>query len=123
MNIPFPVITLVGDRWIVLEDWTISIWGASITVPEGFRTDFATIPRVLFPIRTSTELSLEGPLLHDYLYANGGWTDTMAFTRAEADRMFYEIMRHKGVSLRHAWTAWAAVRLVGWRYWKEVNRA
>lgn len=46
--------------------------GVSITVPKGFRTDLASIPRLIddwFGLNPSGELA-KAAVLHDYLYAN-----------------------------------------------------
>ena len=72
-----------------------------ITVPEGFLTDFASVPRIpiayiLFGDRAHCE-----SVIHDYLYR----IDSVPIaTYSQANNVFYEAMkvRSKGFFVRHA---------------------
>src|SRR5688500_10887432 len=50
-----------------------------IVVEEGFDTDYASVPRIFWPIYPPDGEYTEGAVVHDYLY----WFQPM--TRAEAD--------------------------------------
>lgn len=60
------------------------IYGAIITVPKGFVTDFAS-----FPI--ARQWAHRGAVVHDYLY------QTQAVSKIKADRVFLEAMKADGI--------------------------
>lgn len=89
-----------------------------LRVPEGFQFDLASIPRPLWGLIAPFELSIAAPLLHDYLYRCGGRTPSQAYTRAEADRIFLDVMRREGVSRWRRGLAYSAVRVFGGASWR-----
>lgn len=99
-------------RWR-LEN-TVTIEG--VRIHQGFRFDLASIPRPLWPLIAPFELSIEAPLLHDYLYFHRGLGQ---FTRGQADRMFLKVMKDEGIWAWRRWPAYVAVRLFGGFAWKE----
>lgn len=78
-----------------------------ISVPNGFCTDFATIPRALWSIFPPTGQWGKAAVIHDYCYENA------IRTRRWADNVFYEAMGVLGVPSVTRWLMWAAVRLFG----------
>jgi hypothetical protein len=114
MNTPTVTYDCDTGQW-TLEN-TVEVLG--VLVPAGFTFDLASIPRLLWPIIGPFELSIEAPLLHDYLYRNGGLG---TFSRADVDAMFLDLMRSEEVARWRRWAAWLAVRLFGWAAWKEVD--
>lgn len=84
-----------------------------ITVPAGFETDLASVPRIVRGLIPASGPWQRAAVLHDYVYATrpAGWT------RADADRLFLEAMEAAGVNwpTRHA--MWLAVRIGGWKGW------
>lgn len=88
--------------------------GESITVPENFVCDGASIPKIAWPISGGPfeGKHRDGALVHDFLYASRR-TDTREITRGEADRIFYEAMRARGVNEFHARAKYIAVH--GWQ--------
>lgn len=78
-------------------------------VPEGFLTDFASIPRVfrwLFdPVGTPWHVA---GVLHDYLYSSS------TGSRAEADKAYYWLARAMGTGAVPALLMYVALRLGGW---------
>jgi hypothetical protein len=85
----------------------------SLVVPEGFVTDFASIPR-----RFQGFISKLGPhlcpaIVHDYLY----WEQ--ACTRSESDAIFLEMMKDLGVPWLTRHFMHFAVRRFGGSAWKE----
>ncbi len=99
-------------RWR-LEN-TVTIEG--VRIHPGFRFDLASIPRPLWLLIAPFELSIEAPLLHDYLYFHGGMGQ---FTRKQADRLFLRVMKNEGIWAWRRWPAYLAVRLFGRPAWKE----
>ncbi len=85
-----------------------------ITVPEGFVTDLASIPRLFInlPFLDPNGLSRRPAVLHDYLYA-------IQIDRAVADSMLFKALRAEGCSYMTAWTFWAAVRSFGWHAYRQ----
>jgi len=106
-----------GDTmWELAADWRIVFEGRVYRIPAGFRTDGASIPRPLWRICGTP---LEAPrvyaaLVHDWLYS-GGDPDV---TRAEADRIYRDLLIALGVSKVKAYVEWSALRLCGWTHWK-----
>lgn len=103
-----------------------------VNVPVGFRTNFASIPRGfrnLLPINGAHRLAA---VFHDYLYSQSGELSdvsmfidvrgdykttnkpqTVFYTRAQADRVFYDLMRNEGVGFIKARTMYLGVRMFG----------
>jgi Protein of unknown function (DUF1353) len=77
-------------------------------VPAGFRTDFASVPRVvawLVPRYGAYTLAV---ILHDWLVDEG--IDSGAVTARQADGLFRRVMRESGVPVLRRWLMWAGVR-------------
>jgi len=56
----------------LLEDWHVTLAdGTEIVIPKGFITDFASIPRVLWPIIEPDGPLCVGSILHDFGYQHG----------------------------------------------------
>lgn len=73
-------------------------------VPAGFRTDFASVPRLVVWLLPRYGVYTRAAILHDYLVENA------AVSRADADGLFRRSMRELGVSAPRRWMMWAAVR-------------
>lgn len=96
-------------QW-VLKDEAIyeSDVGGTVTVPAGFKTDFASIPPwVPRRIADPAGHSRKAAVIHDYLCR----TAESRKQRALGDRIFREAMLVVGVPRWRAWMMWAAVRL------------
>ncbi len=82
-----------------------------ITVPEGFQTDFASVPRVPIAYGMFAGRAHREAVVHDYLYRTD--SDPLV-SRKQADDVFYESMKMRGKSFFVRWCMWAGVRLGGW---------
>lgn len=102
------------ETWVVLEDYIYK----DIVVPRGFQTDLASIPKILWNIIAPFELSTDAPVVHDFLYHNGGLGK---YTRKQADQIFLELMAKEGVTWWKRHVAYRAVRLFAWGSWKDVR--
>lgn len=91
--------------------------GHLIVVPEGFIYDGASVPRLAWSFMPPDGLHRAAALVHDFLYVHLGRMAHRTYTRAEADKIFYLIMRDSGVSYFRAKAAYLAVRAGGWTYW------
>lgn len=110
-------------RWRVVLPYVYQDGETSITIPQGFETDLASVPRALWTIIAPFELSIIAPVVHDLIYQHGGevtaYTDPpRRYTRGEADALFERIMTQEGVPdwRRHA--AYDAVREAGASHWR-----
>jgi len=92
--------------------------GIAHTVPIGFITDGASIPRLFWSFVGSpfTGLYRRAALIHDYLYA------TQTTKRSYADRIFLEAMKDLGVSWWKRRVMYLAVRGWGWRPWNKHRK-
>jgi hypothetical protein len=124
-RLPPPVITSPSiGRWRLEAAYTYRDGATTITVPAGFEFDLSSVPRVFWGLIAPFELSIVAPLLHDFLYRNGGKPPAgsidppRTYTRAEVDRMFREIMGAENVSAWRRVLAYAAVRAFGRRAWR-----
>jgi len=88
---------------------------ATITVPPGFVTDFASVPRLPLAYLMAGDTAHEAAVVHDWLYTTHG-VDGQPITRAQADATFREAIAAAG-NQAPGWLMWAAVRLGGRSSW------
>lgn len=112
-----------GDSWKL---WTLleplhyeaTFKGSNrlIVVPEGFKTDGATIPSILWPILPATGKYMRAAVIHDYLYSclRNGTPHEEAPTRKEADFEFRVALKACDVNVFTRWVMWLGVRAFGW---------
>ena len=81
--------------------------GQTFTVPAGFETDFASVPRIPIIFELTGDTSQEAAALHDWLYS------TCPVSRAMADTVLREASVSTNVPRWRAWLMWAGVRLGG----------
>lgn len=81
--------------------------GFSIVVPAGFRTDFASVPAVLWPVLPPTGPYMAAAVVHDYLYRR------TPCSRFLADACFREAMAQLGVNLTTRLVMYYGVRVGG----------
>lgn len=106
-----------GRRWRLLAPLT---WRRDkdagfpelLRVPDGFVTDFASVPRIFWRLIPPTGDHGPACVLHDWLYSRKHYDGIdWRHDRRYADALFYEALGD-GFPLR--WLLWAAVRLGGW---------
>jgi len=98
------------DHWILVEPFQFSVDGVSFTVPTGFWTDFASVPRILWPIISPYDLGV-GCIPHDFGYYCGPGT------REFWDSVFLACMRKDGITAWKRFAAYQAVRRFGKPIW------
>ena len=81
--------------------------GLTIEVPKGFITDFASIPKVFWPIFPPAGQYAKAAVIHDYLYRLTGCS------RFLADAIFREVMAQLGVPFWKRCAMYYAVRFFG----------
>jgi len=91
--------------------------GDRITVPRGFITDFASIPRPLWSVYPPYGAWSGPAIVHDYLYVK------QPRTRKESDDIFLEAMKVVGVPWLRRTLMYSAVRLGGGIPWRKRSKA
>lgn len=100
----------------LMETWHVEVRGWTFDVPEGTKTDGASIPRALWGVCGHP---LEAPrvyaaIVHDWLYGGGG---PVGMTRAEADAVYRDLLVAYGWGRWRAWIEWTALRVCGASHW------
>lgn len=87
-----------------------------VIVPVGYVTDYASTPRMLWPIFPPFGDHSRAAIVHDYLYSVEG-----GCSRFLADAIFRETMFALGVPLWRRMTMYYAVRLFGWMHFQKAQ--
>lgn len=112
------IISPIDDRpnyWVLNKSFRFILQSppvpSVITVPAGFVTNFASVPRVLWSIFPPYSDYGKAAVVHDFLYC------TEIKTRKRADKLFLEAMKISGVSMWKRHLIYRAVRLFGGPYY------
>jgi hypothetical protein len=105
--------------WIVCRPLVYQsvVAARSITVPAGYRTDLASVPRLPVVYWLCGGRANKPAVVHDYLYGTG------LLPRAQADAVFLEAMQLVGVPRLYRWLMWAGVRLGGASHYTTSQQA
>lgn len=102
------------DSWSVEGDWHYRGARDEYTVPHGFITDGASVPRFFWWLCPPMQpCYLAAAVLHDYLYS------TKPVDRKVADLTFYRVMIEDGEQMWRAYVMYRAVRWFGWIAWRR----
>lgn len=101
-------LTYKRQKWEVVEEYAVLVFGQEIIVPKGFKTDLASVPRLLWSVFPPFGQHNNAAVVHDYLYK------TKKISRVEADIIFLELMRLSRVGLIKRHLFFYAVRIFGW---------
>lgn len=82
-------------------------------IPEGYETDFASVPKPFFSVVPPIGKHNIAALLHDWLY------DNRIGTRRAADRLFLKVMLMYSVPKWQAYLMYYAVRIGGKKWWDK----
>jgi len=114
-------------KWVLRDDWSLAVDDGNtfINIPAGFTFDLSSVPRPVWGILSNSDLGIDAPLTHDWLYQHGGRPPgtvppTRTFTRAEADYLFYALATIDGVPRWRRVIAYLAVRLFGFWAWQRA---
>lgn len=109
---PLDVRYLDGTNWQVLAEFIYVSPRVVVHIPQGFVTDFGSIPRFFWRMLSPTELHIGKPaVIHDYLYR----VATMPVTRQQADAELREAMACVGAPRWKREMVYRGVRLGGAR--------
>ncbi|MGB0749037.1 MAG: DUF1353 domain-containing protein [Magnetospiraceae bacterium] len=92
-----------------------------ITVPRGFPTDLASVPRLFRPSVSPAGRYDLAAIVHDWLYYQNrvGWRDApdLRMSRGDADAVLDDIMIAIGIGGWTRFKIYRAVRVGGWLAW------
>jgi hypothetical protein len=105
----FDSVYIDGKTWEIVKPFRYvdSEFGI-ITVPSGFRTDYASIPKLFWSIVGSPSNYAPASAVHDYLYRG------RILKRKQADEVFFRAMIDSDISHETAYLFYVAVRSFGW---------
>lgn len=106
-----------GGLWELLAPlaYDSDLLGHIVTVPAGFITDFASVPRLPFFYLAEAGKGNKAAVIHDWLYSS------QAVDRKTADQILREALLASGYSAITASLFYAAVRVGGGSHWNEPN--
>ncbi|MFD2092116.1 DUF1353 domain-containing protein [Blastococcus deserti] len=97
-----------ADTWALVDELVYRGRWERFVVPAGFRTDFASVPRVVTWLIPRFGAYTLAAILHDWLCTEG--IRSGAVTSRQADGIFRRVMRESGVPVLRRWLMWAGVR-------------
>lgn len=108
------------NKWILQEgfEYHVGHLGSDerIVVPAGFVTDFASVPRIFWPIIDPVGKHGKAAVVHDYCYA------TACYKRLRSDEIFLEGMEVLKVKRWKRKVMYWSVVLFGWGAWNKHRR-
>lgn len=113
---PSPAVRAFGDNkfWITIEpmEYIIGTTRERIVVPQGFVTDFASIPQSLWSFGLAPQGQYSrAAIVHDYLY----WAQSCS--REQSDRLLVIAMKESEVGRFDEFAVFQGVRRGGQRAW------
>ena len=96
-----------ANTWSLVDDLVYQGSWERFVVPAGFRTDFATVPRVVTWLVPRFGAYTLAAVLHDWLVSTGIRTGAVSAREADGLR---RVMREAGVPVLRRWMMWAGVR-------------
>ena len=122
MNYPQPVLKADPNHGDYALAEPFAAWlpliGAQIVIAANFRTDGASIPRIVWTLLGVDRLHpsiAAAAVAHDALYA------AHFTTRAQADRIFFQLAKRNGLAAHRAAIMWGALRAFGWIAWRRTK--
>jgi len=104
-----------GYHYTTCVPLSFTVEHEKFVIPPGFDTDLASIPRIAWPLAAPFRSEFMRPaIVHDWLYRY-----TCVFSRADADLIFYEMLKNEGVSSFKASIMYWAVRWFGASHYSE----
>lgn len=107
---------LDDKSYLLLDEWLVSVYGVLVAVPQFFKTDLASVPRLPFIYLVVGGVGVKASVLHDYLYATG------LVSREDADEIFYQALIEDGLSVWRAKMMWTGVRVGGASHYNNEAR-
>ncbi|WP_427170619.1 DUF1353 domain-containing protein [Fusobacterium nucleatum] len=102
--------------WEVLEEYSYETSIGLVVVPKGFRTDYASVPKIFRNIINTYGKHGRAAVVHDWLYSS---KCKIEIKRAEADRIFLEIMEEWDVKKYKRVLMYTLVRMFGESHFRK----
>lgn len=102
-------VDLLDDQGALLVPLSYQGKVEHFTVPAGFVSDFATVPRLFRSFAPSIGLWTRSAVLHDWMCVHLAAGDCVVGSR-DADGIFRRTMREAGVGFVTRWLLWCGVR-------------
>lgn len=106
-----------GRRARLTRKYSVIVHGHRIDIPEGFVTDFASIPRIFWRVLPPWDKHVTASVIHDWLYKSG------RVSRALADQIFLWAMEDIGVAKWKRTVIYWGVRVGGWVPYNNYRKA
>ena len=107
----------IDDKyWEVLEEYSYETSRGLVVVPKGFMTDYASVPKIFRNIINTYGKHGRAAVVHDWLYSSQCKIDV---TRAEADKIFLEIMIEWNVKKYKRILMYVLVRMFGGSHFRK----
>jgi hypothetical protein len=109
----------IGPKlWMLLAPMKYTTPRGKFTVPKGYLTDHASVPRFFIRIVPPVQSEIaEASVLHDWFYNN----NSPSVPRDFADKCLRELTIANGGDKSMAYAAWSAVRTCGWRLYRKES--
>ncbi|MBL0320312.1 MAG: DUF1353 domain-containing protein [Alphaproteobacteria bacterium] len=109
-----------GIMWRLEREFTYDVGelggNEKIVVPEGFLTDFGSIPKIFWNIVSPIGKATAAFVLHDYLYM------TQERSRLVSDAILLEALEILGVNWLQRFLIYNGVRVGGWLPWNNHKK-
>ncbi|HPS02131.1 MAG TPA: DUF1353 domain-containing protein [Candidatus Sumerlaeota bacterium] len=98
------------------EPFRVKVKGYEITVPAGFLTNFASVPKLFWNVISPWGEHSRAAVVHDWLYQSG------ITEKDVADLIFKALMIRYGVPAWQAEVMYQAVKWFGGRAWRACRK-
>ena len=122
----YPAVKQINSReWELLEDLEYHVGSEVstdvITVPKGYHTDFASVPKVFWAVLPPFGRYSPAAVIHDYLYGLQGVLPHLHYSRKRCDQIFLEAMKVMEVGWITRTMMFQALRLFGLVAWNRKH--
>lgn len=107
---------IVNGGWVLSStvEYYSEVLGSTVSVPIGFFTDLASVPRVMrWVVPVANAKNRRAAIVHDYLCYEDV-QEKYGITQRQADEIFREALEVCGVSMIGRWGMWTPVRVFQW---------
>lgn len=111
-NIEIPVISAGKKYWYVFEDFETN----DFVIPKNFKTNLASVPRLLWFVFPTFGTWTTPSIVHDYLYAT---SNEIKYTRKKADIIFRDLCIQYNTPKHIAYLFYYMIRWFGYFNYKK----
>lgn len=109
-----PELEYLNGKWEVVQEISTTYLNFPVTVPVGFKSDLASIPRVFWSIYPPFGKYNGAVIIHDYLYT------TKILPRNLSDDILFEQMKSDGVDTFTCVLFYITVRIFGGKRYHKI---